>query len=256
MYSVVILMALTANADAPEFCHKSCCGCCCYSSCCGYSYCHGCCGCYSYGCCGCYSGYSGCCGCYSGCSGCYSSCYSCYSSCYSCGGCCSCYSGCYGCGYVSSGSYGYAGAVAYSAPVTYGYSGVVAYSSPVIATPAASVVPENTATLVVNLPAAATLTIDGYTTKSTSATRTFVTPPLEPGKAYNYTLKATVKVGDKTEEITKVVNVMSGQETKETLTLPVRARCLRGNRMSSRIDPKTAPPSGASSRLPKAVLFC
>lgn len=215
MYSVVILMALTANAEMPDFCHKSCCGCCCSYSCCHgccgcYSYCHGCCSCYSYGCCGCC--------CYSSCCGCYSSCYSSYSC-----GCCSCYSGCYGCGYVSSGSYGYAGTVAYSAPVTYGYSGVAAYSSPVIATPVASVVPENSATLIVNLPAAATLMIDGYTTKLTSATRTFVTPPLEPGKAYHYTLKATVKVGDKTEEITKVVNVMPGQQTKETLTLPVRA---------------------------------
>jgi len=50
--------------------------------------------------------------------------------------------------------------------------------------------------------------------------RVFLTPPLEQGKAYHYTLKATVPVGGKTEVITRTVQVIPGQETRETLTLP------------------------------------
>ena len=63
-------------------------------------------------------------------------------------------------------------------------------------------------------------------------------------------------MGDKTEEITKVVNVMPGHKTEGNLDLACPRRRLRGNRMSSTAESETAPPSGASSRLPKAVLFC
>src|SRR5438067_10787450 len=46
------------------------------------------------------------------------------------------------------------------------------------------------ATIVVFLPADARLTIDDTPTRSTSNLRAFVTPPLEPGKVYHYTLRA------------------------------------------------------------------
>jgi uncharacterized protein (TIGR03000 family) len=197
MYSVVVLMALTTNAQTPEFGRYG-------------------------GCYGCYGGYSSCYG------GCYGSCYG-YTSghgCYGCYGGTVVYSGCYGC-----------------------YGGTVVYSGCCggrIITPAkpsqkqdgkqkdkdgkqkdkddfTAVTPggKAAARLIVTLPAEATLTIDDEPTKSTSSTRVFITPALEPGKAYHYVLKATVPVGGKTEVITRKVQVIPGQETRETLTLPL-----------------------------------
>lgn len=85
---------------------------------------------------------------------------------------------------------------------------------------AATTTTANTATLIVSLPANAKLTVDGQATKSTSATRTFSTPALEPGKTYKYTLKAEVPVGAKTEVITREVQIKAGEETKVTMSLP------------------------------------
>jgi uncharacterized protein (TIGR03000 family) len=78
----------------------------------------------------------------------------------------------------------------------------------------------NSATLVVTLPENAKLTIDGEVTKSTSGTRTFSTPALEPGKTFKYTLKAEIPMSEKTEVITRDVQVRAGEETKVTLSLP------------------------------------
>jgi len=103
-------------------------------------------------------------------------------------------------------------------------AGVVIGAVPVVEMPA--VVAADTkapAKLTLTLPAEAKLTIDGHETKSTSATRVFITPPLENGKSYTYTLKATVPVGSRTEVITKDVTVVAGQDTKATLTLPAAA---------------------------------
>jgi uncharacterized protein (TIGR03000 family) len=251
MYSVVMMMALTVNADVPEFGHRGgCCG--------GYSSCYGCCG-YSYGCCGGCYGYSSCYGCcggytYSSCSGCCGYSYGCcggcsgYSSCYGCTGvsygCCGgctgisygCCGGCTGVSYgccggctgISSGCCGGCTGISYGcggcggvitgaayAPVTTGY-----VAAPTATPPVAAQDSKTSARLVVTLPAEAKLTIDGEATTSTSTTRVFVTPALEAGKTYKYTLTATVVVGDKNEVITKEVNVVAGQETRATLSLP------------------------------------
>jgi uncharacterized protein (TIGR03000 family) len=48
------------------------------------------------------------------------------------------------------------------------------------------------ATVVVRLPADARLTIDGIATRSTGATRTFESPPLEAGSAGQYVLRAEI----------------------------------------------------------------
>lgn len=69
------------------------------------------------------------------------------------------------------------------------------------------------ATLIVNLPEDATLTIDGEATSSTSARRVFVTPALEDGKEYEYTLKAKVKRDGKVQLATAKVTFRAG-ETK------------------------------------------
>jgi uncharacterized protein (TIGR03000 family) len=81
--------------------------------------------------------------------------------------------------------------------------------------------PVNTqASIVVSLPAEAKLTIDGNPTTSTSSRRVFVTPELPVGRTFNYTLKAEVAVGGRTEVITKVVTVQAGGETQALLELP------------------------------------
>ena len=77
--------------------------------------------------------------------------------------------------------------------------------------------------MVVTLPENAKLTIDGTATKATSGTRTFVTPTLEPGKTFKYTLKAEVPMGEKTEVITREIQVRAGEETKVTLSMPEAA---------------------------------
>lgn len=78
----------------------------------------------------------------------------------------------------------------------------------------------NVATLVVNLPANSRLTVDGEATSQTSASRTFLSPILEKGKVYKYTLKAEIKVGDRTEVVTKEVQIRAGEKTVANLNAP------------------------------------
>lgn len=127
----------------------------------------------------------------------------------SCGG-----GGCYG---GSCGSYGYAGGcVGGNCGGTYVAGGAMGCPGGVCA-----VLPGGTATaalnqpanLMVTLPADATLTIDGYVTKSTSSQRLFTTPALETGKEFTYTLKATVNRDGKAETVTRVVSVRGGEQT-------------------------------------------
>jgi uncharacterized protein (TIGR03000 family) len=74
-----------------------------------------------------------------------------------------------------------------------------------------------TATLIVSMPADARLTIDDTLTRSTSAVRTFVSPPLEPGREYEYNLKAEAMRDGQPQVVTKRVTVRPGEETRVTL---------------------------------------
>ncbi|HMO36476.1 MAG TPA: TIGR03000 domain-containing protein [Gemmatales bacterium] len=77
--------------------------------------------------------------------------------------------------------------------------------------PAASL--EAPAKVVVSLPADAKLAIDGHATTSTSTERTFVSPALEAGKDYQYTITAEfVRDGNNVTE-TKVIIVRAGETT-------------------------------------------
>ena len=79
------------------------------------------------------------------------------------------------------------------------------------------------ATIVVSLPAEATLRIDGCLTKSTSAVRTFSSPELQPGKAYAYTLDAQLLRAGKTLKATRRVTVRAGATSQVTFDFkPVR----------------------------------
>jgi uncharacterized protein (TIGR03000 family) len=76
------------------------------------------------------------------------------------------------------------------------------------------------ATMIVSLPAEAKLTVDGKATTSTTETRVLVSPPLEGGKDFVYTLRAEVTRNGQTQSVTREVIVRAGQETRVTLEMP------------------------------------
>jgi uncharacterized protein (TIGR03000 family) len=76
------------------------------------------------------------------------------------------------------------------------------------------------ATIVVTLPADARLTVDGRATTSTSGLRTFVTPPLRPGKKYSYTFKAELVRQGQTITVARKVPVRAGRQTAVSLDVP------------------------------------
>jgi uncharacterized protein (TIGR03000 family) len=78
------------------------------------------------------------------------------------------------------------------------------------------------ARLIVSLPADARLTVDGAATTSTSALRTFVTPPLAAGKDYTYELRAEFVSDGRPQVVTRTVHVRAGEETRvDLLAAPV-----------------------------------
>jgi len=200
MYSMVLMAAMTTGSTTPE-CHWRSSGC------------HGCYGggCYSsYGCSGCYGGYGG----YGGHGGyggymCYGA-YSGYGGYYGGSGCSGCYGGwsCYG---VSP---------YHPTPMI-----------PGVAAPGAEQVPPpkqekdnkdqtstNRAQLIVELPADATLYIDGQQMKTSSGRRVFNTPALEPGQTYYYVLRAEVVRDGQRKMSEQRVVIRPGQEARAAFT--------------------------------------
>jgi len=76
------------------------------------------------------------------------------------------------------------------------------------------------ATIIVNLPADAQLTIADQKTLQIGERRTFISPELPPGKEYIYTFKAEVVRGGTPITWTERVTVQAGKETQLTLTVP------------------------------------
>lgn len=72
----------------------------------------------------------------------------------------------------------------------------------------------NQATIVVTIPAGAKLSIDNNPTSSTANVRTFVSPALEPGKEYVYTLKAEIAIEGKIETVVKEITVRANETTR------------------------------------------
>jgi len=97
--------------------------------------------------------------------------------------------------------------------------GVAALGLP-LAGPSAASADEAPARLRVLLPADATLTIDGQPTRSTTADRLFVTPPLAADKVFHYDLTARFSRGDESVTIERRVAVRAGEETTVRLGLP------------------------------------
>jgi uncharacterized protein (TIGR03000 family) len=76
------------------------------------------------------------------------------------------------------------------------------------------------AILVVTLPVDAKLTIDDTATTSTSATRRFASPVLEPGQNFYYTLKGQLARDGRVFTASRRVTVRAGQETRVSLDFP------------------------------------
>jgi len=79
---------------------------------------------------------------------------------------------------------------------------------------------EAPAKLVVTLPADAKLKIEGQTTKSTGAERTFVTPKLSASEQYSWTLQAEVVKDGKAVTWSQKVAMTPGKTARVTLTPP------------------------------------
>ncbi len=221
MYGLMLAAMMTTGTATPDWgCHHaSCYGCSCYGGGNAFSY-VGCGGCS--GVAGCWASYG--CSCYGGCYGgsCYGGCYgcSCYGGAYGvrvsgwgCHG-CSCYGGCYGCA-------GYAiVAPAYAVPAMSPGGGTAPKMEMLPKGPkedpkkGAMGAPANEATghVTVRLPADARLYVDDVACPLTSATRSFNTPALEPGRQYYYTLKAEVTRDGRVASESKRVIVQAGQE--------------------------------------------
>jgi uncharacterized protein (TIGR03000 family) len=83
------------------------------------------------------------------------------------------------------------------------------------------------ATVVVSLPPDAKLSFDDKLTTSTNSLRTFVSPPLDRGKSYYYTLRAEVNRDGRDIVTTRRVAVRAGQETRINLEVPGQSVALR-----------------------------
>jgi uncharacterized protein (TIGR03000 family) len=242
MYSVVLMMALAGGAEAPDHHNRG--GCSGSYACSGYGGGYGCSGYGGYGCSGyvgsygC-SGYSGGHGCTGGrhklfgghrhgcsggyaCSG-YGGGYGCsgYGGGYACSGygggygCTGVYGGGYGCTGVYGGGYGCSGGVPYMPQVP--PMGGKPMPEPIKPPVKPDVKPDQVAapaTVVVNLPADAKLTVDGRATSSVTAVRTFVSPTLLPNHSYTYTLTAEVMQNGTPVRQSQQIAVRAGQETR------------------------------------------
>lgn len=263
MYSLVLMAAIsggpgTAGADqpgavaaAPSVVVVGCTGCTGCTGCSGYvASCHGCCGGFlghrhvrSHGCCGgaVVASCHGCCGGFLGhghkhSSGCCGG-YSCFGSCSgfvhqsawgNCSGCCG--------GFGVPSTYYYP---AYSTPVLTGaapfyFVGPTQTAPPVIVPPAKTDEEKKDdkkkgASLKFNLPASATLFVDGTKTPGDSVERTFFTPPLDAGQKYFYDVRAEVVIDGKTVVEEKRVIVEAGAEVSESFSKMIAAVAAASN---------------------------
>jgi uncharacterized protein (TIGR03000 family) len=67
------------------------------------------------------------------------------------------------------------------------------------------------------LPEGAKLTFDDAATVSTGSDRLFITPPLERGRDFHYTLEAKLSRDGKTETTSKQITVRAGEQTRVDL---------------------------------------
>ena len=180
-----------------------------------YATCYGC-GSGCTGCTGCLGSCTGCLGSCSGCSGCFGSCTGCFGSCTGCFGGVyygsAVYGGCYGTSCVGCFGGGCVGLPLAGLPVELPAAPGIPVGVPEVPThvamkPAGE---PTSASLLVSLPPAAKLYVDGQLVPGDGPTRRFHTPPLAAGQSFFYELRAEVLVGGKTETEDAKVVIRSG----------------------------------------------
>jgi uncharacterized protein (TIGR03000 family) len=77
------------------------------------------------------------------------------------------------------------------------------------------------ATIIVELPADASLKVDGQVTMSTSNVRVLLSPELPAGKVFQYTLTVQAVRDGKPVQVEQNVDVRAGEESRVSLNLPV-----------------------------------
>jgi uncharacterized protein (TIGR03000 family) len=80
------------------------------------------------------------------------------------------------------------------------------------------------ARLIVQLPADARLFVEDQPTTSRSAERTFVTPALQPGYVYTYSVRAEIMRDGQRHIETKKVNVTAGNDSQLSFSESTLAR--------------------------------
>jgi uncharacterized protein (TIGR03000 family) len=86
-----------------------------------------------------------------------------------------------------------------------------------------SVVPADAALLSVEVPADATIHVNGSKTAATGTTRQFVSRGLVAGKKYEFTVRMTVEQNGQTSEQTKVVSLAAGGRSSLAFTAATAA---------------------------------
>lgn len=76
------------------------------------------------------------------------------------------------------------------------------------------------ARIVVQLPADARLTVDGHQTRSTSAERVFISPPISSEEQHFYEFQATVERNGMPIQITRLIQVRAGHTTYFSIDEP------------------------------------
>jgi uncharacterized protein (TIGR03000 family) len=120
------------------------------------------------------------------------------------------------------------------------------YVNPISNDSTTSVVPADSALLSVEVPAGATIYVNGAKTSATGSVRQYVSRGLAAGKRYEFTVRMTVDRDGQTSEQTKVVSLAAGgrsslsfiaasaPKTSLTLHVPADAKVwLAGNETSS-----------------------
>ncbi|CAN5447229.1 hypothetical protein BH11PLA2_BH11PLA2_15570 [soil metagenome] len=234
MYSLVLMSVMATSGDSTAFGGR-------------FSGCHGCCGSVPVvvsSCCGSAPVSTGCCG-----SSCHGSCYgSCTGSCTgsSCHGTrtplfhgvrykSSCH-GCTGSSCYGSSCNGCSGGVIYDmAPSVVMPPAATTPAAPVPATP--TPMPMKTSSnafITVELPANATLTVDGTVVAGEGTSRLFHTPNLAAGQNYFYEMTAEVVVNGKTESQARKVVLTAGENVTATFDVLIAKSTAKGTAVAAK----------------------
>jgi uncharacterized protein (TIGR03000 family) len=84
----------------------------------------------------------------------------------------------------------------------------------VVAAPVVNAAAANAATVVIKAPTDVHITVDGQDTPRNAAEETFTTPALEPGRVYQYLIKAEAVRDGRTVSMSRRIEVQAGRQSE------------------------------------------